>query len=140
MRGKFFFGGLIWLLVMIGLLVGVGYLAYNAGLTQGLATSVDPEALGPYVRGPIHKPYGFGFGFIWLLCLIPFFFLAFGFVFKGMMWSRRGYYGGWGRHGYGSRKHQEGEIPPWVQDWHRRMHGEGKPEETDAESGDGETV
>lgn len=132
----------IWALFWLAALVGVGVLAYNAGVTRGLADSgklvVVPPAGGvapyPYAAGP-YLHYGlFGPGMGLLSCLALF--LGFGLIFSLLrlaLW-RRPWGGpmGWGWHGHPGdfrewRRWEKG-YPPIVEEWHRKMHTPDQPE------------
>ena len=122
------FGLLFWIIGIL-LLVGVGVLAYNAGVSQGLAESgrvVDPDGYrGPYIDGP-----GFGFGFFGLLFPILFILLLFALAKAafGRPWGGHGPYydrpGPW----MGGPGGWQGAPPPMFEEWHRRAHGEAPPE------------
>src|SRR3970040_3139711 len=102
----------IGLVLVVALILGaaaIGYAAYNAGVAQGAAQAaaapaVVPPAVPAYAPyGPMMYGYGsphFGFGF--LGCLIPLFFLfvVFGLFFL-LCWGGGGGGGGWGRGGGG---------------------------------------
>jgi hypothetical protein len=63
-----------------------------------------------------HRPFGFGFGFLGCLVPILFFLLIFAlfrFAFRPR-WGGPWRYGGW--------ENGQGDIPPGVREWHRRMH------------------
>jgi hypothetical protein len=120
MYGRIVIGVLIALVLIIGA-VGIGMYAYNWGVAQGLADSgklvppVASTAPHPYFYRPwgLH-PFGFGFGFLGCLFPLLFFFLLFG-LCRAFIW--RGHWGGW-RH-----RHWDGKnIPPMVEEWHRKMH------------------
>ena len=101
----------------------VGFSAYNAGVTRGLAESgrfavaapAAPGATAPAVPYAYaypypymwHRPWGFGFGFF------PFFFVLLCFFLL-----RRAFWGGprWGWH------HYRDGVPPRFEEWHRRAH------------------
>jgi len=86
-----------------------GVVAYNTGLSHGLAQSAVAQggAIPPYAYG-WYRPWGFGFGF-------PFFFVLLWFVLlRGLWW------GGprWRHHYYaGSRG-----APSAFDEWHRQAH------------------
>jgi hypothetical protein len=123
MNGRFVLGVLL-AIVLIGGAVGIGAMAYSAGVTQGMVDSgkaVAPAAgAAPYGNpfyGPFFfRPFGWGFGF--LSCLFPllFFFIIFS-LLRGIFWGGRW---GWRHH----RHWDQGEhgIPPMVEEWHRKMH------------------
>ena len=90
----------------------VGVVAYNAGVSQGLAQAAAAAAtasgtpLPPYAYG-WYRPWGFGFGFP-IVFLFLFFWL---FVVRGLFWGRP-----W------RRWHDYGGVPPAFEEWHRRAH------------------
>jgi hypothetical protein len=130
MRGRIWFG-IIAALLLLGLVAGVGALAYNAGVSQGmwLAGSAapalpdgTPAAVSPYYAPwMFHRPFGFGFGI--LACLVPFlllftFFALLRFIFGGPRGHR-----GWGGPGMqGKGNPEDGSFPPHVAEWHRKLH------------------
>jgi len=134
--------GVMLILALLAGAAAIGYLAYNAGLAQGAATSgaqVAPPAGAPipyYGFAPYpYRPYGFGF----LGCLAPLFFLFVVFalfrlvVGGGMGWRRHGGPWGWGP---GSHFGPEGMGRHWqekAEAWHREMHG-GQPPEPSTEN------
>jgi hypothetical protein len=114
-------------LLLVALLAGVGYLAYQTGFAQGVAASgtagipaayVQPAvvATAPFLYPPVPWAYGFG----WLGCLVPFLLVL---AFFGLMRLTFGFgrHGGWRRGGYGPGMRG---MPPFVEDWHRRAHGQ----------------
>lgn len=130
MRGRIWIG-IFAALVLLGLVAGVGALAYNAGVTQGMwvASNVAPAAPGGttvpaapyYAPWMFHRPFGFGFGI--LACLVPFFlllvfFAMMRFIFGGPRWRH-----GWGGPGMkGNGNPEDGTFPPHVAEWHRKLH------------------
>lgn len=126
------------LLVIVGLLVTGGFMAYQAGVAQGIAeapavasaiekAAENGQAPVPPIYGYGH-PYGYGFphpfGFFPVggVCLSVFFlFVAFAFLkmifFRGM---RRG----WGHHHGHWGKGWESGAPSMFDEWHKRAHGE----------------
>ncbi len=108
-------------LVLVALLAGLGGYVYNLGIAQGLASSGrlaapaagNPAFPAPYAYGPFwFHPWGFGIGIFGFL----FPFLGFLLIFSLIRWllfpHRHGFYRGRGW----------GEVPPEVEEWHRRMH------------------
>ena len=95
-------------LVAAAVALGIGVVAFNMGVAQGMTQSA--QALTPppgtayvYVWP---RPWGFGFGF-----LFPLFFFAFWLlVVRNLFWRR-----GWG-------SYRGGEVPPAFEEWHRRAH------------------
>ena len=121
MYGRIVLGVLIAVLLIAGA-VGIGVYSYNFGVAQGLVDSgklVAPAAgAAPYPY--LYRPFGFhsvGLGFGYLNCLFPllFFFLLFG-LCRAFIW--RGRWGWGGMH----HRHWDGNIPPMVEEWHRKMH------------------
>jgi hypothetical protein len=90
--------------------LAVGLVAYQMGLSQGLATTL-PAGAPPVAYYYPHWGYGFGFlGF-----LLPLFFLL---LFFGAM---RAAFGG-GHRGYGHRGWASGRER--IEELHRELHGE----------------
>ncbi len=87
--------------------VGVGVLAFNAGVAHGLSAVPPPAGMPPYAWHPYGWYHPFGF-------LFPLFFL-FGFFFlvRVLLWG--GYRRGWHHGAYGG-------VPPAFEEWHRRAH------------------
>lgn len=115
-------GARMWFAVLVAALVAaaVGFAAYNAGVSQGLAESARFAAAAPAagaapaVPYPYpypypyawRRPWGFGFGFF------PFFFILLCFfLLRRAFWGPR-----WGGHYY-----RDG-VPPRFEEWHRRAH------------------
>jgi len=121
-------------LVLVAVLAGIAFFAYQAGIANGSPITIESpsgeSAPAPYYGYglPFYRwHYGFGFGcFGPLLALFLIFaaFRAFRFAFWGPRW-------GWGSHRGHWGKHWEGGVPPMFDEWHKRSHGEpGKePEE-----------
>lgn len=123
-------------IVLIAVIVGAGAFIYNAGVSMGM--TVHPQlnspngaapnggvVTPPYYYGPFFRPWGFGFGFFPFGFLIPIlFFLLFFLLIRGLFF--RGHYG-WGRvrdgGWYGGPGGVDGDqVPPVVEQWHRKMH------------------
>jgi hypothetical protein len=110
-------------LILLAGVVALGVYIYNVGVAQGtIASGSLPAPSGesvtvPYYYPHLYRPWGFGF----FGCIFPilFFFLLF-VAARGLFFHR------WHHHGYwnGSRLHdREGQnIPPMVEEWHRKMH------------------
>ncbi len=141
--------GILVVLLLVAGAVGVGAMAYRAGVVQGAIASgqvVVPQGdggRGPemyfFHGGPFfgrgHMGWGMGGGFGFLSCLVPLFglFLFFGLMrllFGHQRWSWGGGYGRWGGGpggpgmGWGGEQHP---VPPAFEAWHRRAHGEAAP-------------
>jgi hypothetical protein len=120
-------------LVLIGAIIGLGAVAYQAGFVHGAAADIQLPANGSqtFVYPPMmygHPFFGFG-GFGFLGCLVPFFLIGlvfftirviFGFGHHGFRHMHHGY---WGMDPNG-----EPNVPPMFSEWHRRAHEE-KPED-----------
>ena len=99
---RFFFGLIV--------VLAVGLVAYQMGVSQGLATTI-PAGAAPVAYYP-YPHWGFGIGFLGLLFPLLFFFLivaAMGAAFRG---ARGGYGRGWG----------DGRSR--IEQLHRELHGE----------------
>ncbi|MCB0166605.1 MAG: hypothetical protein KDI79_20420 [Anaerolineae bacterium] len=127
--------GILLALVLIFGVASVGIYAYNLGVDQGIAQSIQLSDQSPgaemspylYYRGPFFYP---PFGFPFFGCFGPFFFFFLFFVlFRGFLWGGR-----WG-HGPGwKRGHWDGRVPPMFEEWHRQSHrSEGEPTSSAAE-------
>ncbi len=123
--------GILLTLVVVVMLGGIGLLAYDAGVSQGMLNSgrltTPAPGLGPYPYYggfPFWRPFGFGFGL--LSCLFPLlFFLLILSLFRGLFW-RRWY---WRGPGYGYGRPGDEQPPAAFDEWHRRAHetGQDKP-------------
>jgi hypothetical protein len=141
---QFVFRGILTLVLLAMLAAGaagVGILAYNAGVTRGLAESgkltLPAPGVGPYpyMGGPFYRVGLFGPGLGLLNCLLLF--LGFGLVFtlvRALVWGgfhgwRRPWHRAWGGPGtpFGSHGAWEKGYPPMFEEWHRRAHGQGEP-------------
>jgi hypothetical protein len=135
-KGKFVFG-LVSFLLVIGLVAGVGIMAYQTGVAQGVqqapqvakviekaAESGGSVPVPPmYGYGYYPHPYGyphFGFFPIGGICgSIIFLFFFFGFM--RMIFFRRPHHGNHHAHGMWG-KDCEGGIPPIFNECHKRAH------------------
>jgi hypothetical protein len=141
--------GLFVLALMVVVGTFVGFAAYNAGVSHGLAMGAHAVALeagaqaapgAPAVVPPPHPygyyghygyygwhPWGFGFG------LGPLFFILVWFVILRALFWRRVFWGGgpWGRYAYGRRgwgsgrgcyDHEPYDRSRGFDEWHRRAH------------------
>ncbi len=117
MRGGFF--GLLFAILLIAVVVGVGVYGYNIGVAQGVADSgklVPPETgIVPYLyyRPFFFHPFGI-FG-----CIAPlFFFILIFALMRAFFWGGRW---GWGHHMH--RGHWgDHDVPPMFEEWHKRAH------------------
>ena len=109
MKGRF-----VWAVLLLALMAAaVGVVSYNAGISHGLAiapaagAAPPAGAVAPYAY---YRPWGWGFGPLFLL---GFWFLVFG-LFRGLYWG-----GMYRRCGYGPRWRMDA-----FDEWHRRAHEE----------------
>jgi hypothetical protein len=106
-------------LILIAGLAGIGYLIYQAGVTQGAALGAEAFEFTRPIMGP--RPLLTGIlGFIALLFLLKLvtrliFFPFFAYGMGRRHWRRHhpGMYGKWG---------YESDPPPFFRDWHERAH------------------
>jgi hypothetical protein len=135
MNGRFWLRALL-MVILVAALVGVGVWIYNAGAAQGMLASgkivlpgggpVPSNGTVPYMVYPyFYRPWGFGFWPIGLFFgLLFFLFLVIairGLFFRGFY--RRGWHGyGAGRWGDGPGPQWKENVPPFVEEWHRKMH------------------
>ena len=129
---------LVGFLLVVLAAAGIGYLAYNAGVSAGVAQAADlPEAeLPPAAYGPYYglRPFGIGFGLFGCLVPLLILFLLFGGLRMLFAPWRMGPWGRWGR-GWGWR-HKDPErwerFREQAERWHEEMHGQrSQPEESD---------
>jgi hypothetical protein len=135
MSGRFWFRVLL-AVILVAALVGLGVWAYNAGVAQGMLASGNVVLQGgdatpsngaaPYTFYPyFYHPWGFGF-WPFGLCFGLFFFLFILFAIRGLFfrgYHRRGWHGyGPGRWGNGPGQQWKENVPPFVEEWHRKMH------------------
>jgi hypothetical protein len=113
--------------VVLAVVAGAAFLAFNAGLSYQLARSGDlPQA--PVYGWGMHPHMGFApfffmpFGFLW--CLIPLLLLGVvARIIRGPRW-----HDGHMHHRWGGPWSEEG-VPPMFAEWHRRAHDEKTAEE-----------
>jgi hypothetical protein len=99
--------------VVIVALTAVGLVAYQLGLSQGLATTLPVGAAPVPYYGYPHLGFGFGFGFFGFLFSLFFLFL----IFAAMRAAWGGGRGGYGARGWGNGRERIEQI-------HRELHGE----------------
>ena len=123
--------GILGLVLTVLVVAVVGFIAYQAGWSDGFSQHVPEGTSTAVAPNPYYYGYGYGphfFGFGWIFGLLFFLFLAFIFfrivafgLFGG--WRR----GGWG-YGRGMGHHYGGGIPPAIdermKEWHRQAHGD----------------
>jgi hypothetical protein len=141
MKGRIFAGLFLVFVLVVGA-IGLSAVAFNMGVSQGIAQGaqvmqVPAAEAGNAVRmysGPYFypRPFGFGFGLGGILIAGLVLFLIFGLVRRiiwgGAMvgpWAFRRGFGHWGANGAAG-------VPPMVEEWHKRMHAQeaGKTEPT----------
>ncbi len=109
--------------------IAIGTVAYQAGVSQGIALQPPPAAASataggtqavpppyPYYYG-YYRPWRFGpFGFLGPLVSILFFVIVFRFIFWGLFgW-------GWHRRRWYYDRYYDPDAPSRFDDWHRRAH------------------
>jgi hypothetical protein len=134
---------LIGVLIFLSIIAFGGYMAYKAGIAQGISQAPEvAEAIQQsaedgqgapmmYERGfgygyPYHHGFGFGphfgffpLGFCFSIVLLFFFLGMLRFIFRPWSWHRHGH---WGK--------SEGGVPPMFEKWHKRAHGETSSEDS----------
>jgi hypothetical protein len=135
-------GAVLLTLLLVGGAAALGYMAYSAGVAQGAAQAgaqIAPAAPSAALQGPSagapvpyygypaywYRPFGFGF----LGCLVPLFFLFLVFfavrmVFGGFGWRHHGPWGG--HHGPWGSEEMKNHWRERAEQWHREMHGGGE--------------
>jgi hypothetical protein len=120
---------MVLVVALIGAAAAVGWMAYNAGVTQGAAQGAGaPLGVAPYAMVYPHVMAPFGF----LSCLVPlaFLFLVFG-LFRLVVWGGMGrhMHGAWGPRGWGGPQGTpDGMRAHWrqrMEELHREMHAAG---------------
>ncbi len=127
MNGKFF-ARILAVLVLVAVVAGIAFFAFNAGVAQGVATKL-PAATQPgnmpyaYHGAPFFWHPFFGiFGFLIGLFVLFFVLRLISFVVFGPRWGYMGHRHMW-RHGW-----DENGVPPMFKEMHDRAHGK-QPEE-----------
>lgn len=121
---------IVFVVAVAALIIGAGVAVFNAGMAQGIAMSgqvakpdgaVVPVPVSPYYA-PYYGPWGFGPGG-W--CFGLFGFLLIIFLIAGLGRLAFGPRHGWhrGPWGMGGPRGYNGEqVPPFVEEAHRKMH------------------
>ena len=132
MNRRFGFG-LLGVIVLLLVALGVGAVAFNMGLAQGVAQSVQlgdgaPLRAAPYLFYPHAWGFGFGIGGIFIFLLLLFLIFA---LVRRLFWG--GPWGGWGMRGRYGRWNDdpahETHAPPFFEEWHRQAHAQQPPEQ-----------
>jgi hypothetical protein len=114
---------IMFIVVVAAVIIGTGIAIFNAGMAQGAAMSgqLSDGAAAPAVPiyAPLYRPWGFWF-FPGFLCFGVFgLFLLFG-LGRMLFGPRHGWrHGPWGT---GPRGYNGEQVPPFVEDMHRKMH------------------
>ena len=129
MNRSFVFRGILTVVLLLVLAVGavsIGLMAYNAGVTRGLADSGKLISV-----PPVGAWLGFGpfVGLLNCLWLVLIFGLVFG-LMRRLLWHRHWDEAG-GPHGPGYRRWHgpwgwNKGYPPMFDEWHRQAHTQGK--------------
>ena len=149
-KGPFIVLRVIGVLLLVGLIAGGIFMAFNAGIAQGVsqapavATAISQAAENgqgapvppmmfqqSYGYGPGYYPHMVGFrhfgffpfGICGSILFVFFFFALLRMIFFRGMWHR-GHHGPWG-------KPWENGVPPRFDEWHKRAHGEVAPSDSD---------
>ena len=117
---------IVFVVVVAAIVIGAGVAVFNAGIAQGMVLSgqlpaPDGAAAPAYpYSAPYHRPWGFwGFGCFALLGLFLLFPLIIGLGRLAFGPRRSWHHGPWGWGG--PRSFNGDEIPPFVDDLHRKM-------------------
>ena len=143
---------LIGALLLLGLVTGGAFMAYNAGIAQGIAqapvvaaaieNATENGQVAPIPPMMYGNGYGYPHGFVYGRHFNPFGAICFSFLFlflffgaMRMLFFRRMRHG-WGHHGHHGPwgKGWEGNVPPPFEEWHKRAHGEKPAEEKSADA------
>ena len=118
-------GGIVLLVAVVLGAAAIGYLAYNAGVVEGITQTAAGEALpgeagkiSPHFHGHGIRSFGPASFLLWCLA-VPFLFFFFFGAMKMVFspWRR----GGWG-HGWGGWGMKGGPWRERAEEWHRQMH------------------
>jgi hypothetical protein len=137
----------IGVLLLVGLMVAGGFMAYQAGIARGVtqapvvAAAMEQAAeSGQAAPLPPMYAYGHGYGPGFYSYHHPGFFpfsicgsILFVFFFFGLlrMLFFRPWHAGWGGHKHGPwGRHWENGVPPMFEEWHKRAHGEAASSES----------
>jgi len=153
-KGPFIVLRVIGILLLLGLIAGGVFMAFQAGQAQGISQApvvataiaqaaetgqgapIPPMMYGRgYGYGYDYPMYGHHFGFFPFGAICgSLFFLFFFFGFMKMIFFRHMWHGE-GQHGHHGRwgRHWEDGVPPMFNDWHKRAHGETPAEENKKE-------
>ena len=134
MNGNNIFGRIVAGLVLLAVIGGIAFFAFNAGIAQGVATKLPQTATQPgtmpyFQNGPFFwHPFSGIFGFLISLFVLFFVFRLISFIVFGPRW-------GWGGHHMERRAWRhgwyDGEVPPMVKEMHDRLHGNPPSEKKD---------
>ena len=124
--------GVVLVVALSAAAAAIGWMAYNAGVTQGAAQGAGaPAGVAPYAMYGPHFMAPFGFGFLGCLVPLGFLFLVFGLV-RLVVWGGMGrhMHAGWGPRGWGGPQ-GDGMRTHWrqrMEELHREMHAAGSGE------------
>ena len=115
------FLSIVFVVVVAALIIGTGIAIFNAGMAQGAAMSgqlSDGAAPAAPYYAPFYRPWGWWY-FPGFLCFGIFgLFLLFG-LGRMIFGPRRWGHGPWG---WGPRGFDREQVPPQIEELHRRMH------------------
>lgn len=118
---------IVFIVVVAAVIIGTGIAIFNAGMVQGAAMSGQlsngapvPVPASAY-HAPLYRPWGFPGGW----CIALFGFLLIIFLIAGLGRMAFGPRHGWHRGPWGGRDPRGfngDQVPPYVEDLHRKMH------------------
>jgi hypothetical protein len=118
---------IVFIVVVAAVIIGAGIAIFNAGMVQGAAMSgqLSDGAPAPVPASPYYAPYYRPWGFPGGWCFALFGFLLIIFMIAGLGRMAFGPRHGWHRGPWGwrdSRGYNGEQVPPFVEDMHRKMH------------------
>ena len=106
---------IVFIVVVAAVIIGAGIAIFNAGMMQGAAMSgQSPDGATVPYYAPYYRPWGWGFGCFILLALFLFFPLILG-LGRLAFGPRHGWH-------HGPWRYNGDQIPPRVEELHRRLH------------------
>ncbi len=129
-------------LLVLLLVLGIGLIGYQIGVSQVIATQLPAVAAPGGVPVAYYGyPYHFGFGFLGFLFPLLFLFLIFGLLRAAMFGGHRGWKGGYGSGRWGNSDARDWSQGGWaggrerLEQIHRELHGDTPSDKTSGPSG-----